>query len=75
MRFFGFLWLTENICHKMALLSGTGRLNVKCPLTSNGHHLHSRRCCQHLVSLCDVSKNYEAKFPIRRYSDATLTLL
>jgi hypothetical protein len=36
--------------------SGNGRSSGKCPLTSNGHHLHSRRCCFHLISFCDVSK-------------------
>jgi hypothetical protein len=56
MRFFGFMWLIENICHKMALESGNGRSSGICPLTSNSHHLHSRRCCPHLISFCDVSK-------------------
>jgi hypothetical protein len=40
----------------MALKSGIGRSSCKCPLTSNGYHLHSRRCCPHLISFCDVSK-------------------
>jgi hypothetical protein len=40
----------------MALESGNGRSSGKCPLTSNGYHLHSRRCCHHLTSFCDVSK-------------------
>jgi hypothetical protein len=39
----------------MALESGNGRSSGKCPLTSNGHHLHARRCCPHLISFCDVS--------------------
>jgi hypothetical protein len=56
MRVFCFMWLTENICHKMALKSGNGRSSGKCLLTSNGHHKHSRQCCHHLVSFCDVSK-------------------
>jgi hypothetical protein len=40
----------------MALESGNGSSSGKCPLTSNGYHLHSRRCCPHLTSFCDVSK-------------------
>jgi hypothetical protein len=40
----------------MALESGNGRSSGKCPLTSNGYHLHSRLCCPHLTSVCDVSK-------------------
>jgi hypothetical protein len=40
----------------MALESGNGRSSGKCPLTSNGYHLHSRLCCPHLTSFCNVSK-------------------
>jgi uncharacterized protein YjbI with pentapeptide repeats len=56
MRVFCFMWLTENICHQMALESGNGHSSGKWPLTSNGYDLHSRRCCPHLISFCDVSK-------------------
>jgi hypothetical protein len=43
----------------MALESGNGRSNGKCPLTSNDNHLHSRWCSPQLISFCDVSKkNY-----------------
>jgi hypothetical protein len=54
MSFFCFLWLTENICHWMALESGNGCSRGKCSLTSNSNHLHSRRYCPHLISFCDV---------------------
>jgi hypothetical protein len=40
----------------MALEAGNGCSSGKFPLTSNGYHQHSRRCCPHLISFCDVSK-------------------
>jgi hypothetical protein len=43
----------------MALESGNGRSSGKCPLTSNGYHLHSRSTVLPPLDpkpLCDVSK-------------------
>jgi hypothetical protein len=51
----------------MALESGNGRSSGKCPLTSNGYHLHSRRCCPHLTSFCDVSKKCYRCYRYRCY--------
>jgi hypothetical protein len=35
----------------MALELGNGHWSGKYQLTSNGHHLHSTRCCPHLTSI------------------------
>jgi hypothetical protein len=39
-----------NLAQKRSFPPLCGRSSGKCPLTSNGHHLHSRRCCHHLGS-------------------------